>query len=82
MSNKVKRKSFTCGQWVAIILGMPAIYIMHDSVNDIIKVFKSLTLIHALLLFVSIFAIPIIYVKGFGVVIAAIVDAIKRMLRL
>lgn len=82
MSNKSKDKSFTCGQWAAIILGIPAIYIMHDSVNDIIKVFKSLTLLHAILLFVSIFAIPVIYMNGFGVVIAAIVDAIKRILRL
>lgn len=73
--------SLTVGQRVAVIVGLPVIYVMHRSFNDLIAFTECFRPLNALLTFIGIFVIPFVYVRGLGMVIALFIDVILILYR-
>jgi hypothetical protein len=73
--------SLPVGQHVAVIIGLPVIYVMHQSFADLIAFTECFRPLNALLKFIGIFVIPFVYFRGFGMVVANVIDAVLILCR-
>lgn len=73
--------SLTIGQRVAVIVGVPIIYVMHQSFNDLIAFSECFRPLNAAFTFIGIFVIPFVYVRGLGMIVAVTIDVILNLLR-
>lgn len=73
--------SLTVGQRVAVIVGVPVIYVMHRSFNDLIGFTECFRPLNAAFTFIGIFVIPFVYVRGLGMIVAVGIDLILKLRR-
>jgi hypothetical protein len=73
--------SLTTGQRVAVIVGVPIIYVMHRSFNDLIAFTECFRPLNAAFTFIGIFVIPFVYVRGLGMIVAIAIDVVLNLRR-
>lgn len=73
--------SLTVGQRVSVIVGVPIIYVMHLSFNDLIAFTECFRPLNALLKFIGIYVISFVYVRGIGMVVATFIDVVLILYR-
>lgn len=70
--------STTNGTKAAIVIGIPAIYMMLSALIDLFRDFTDNKVAHAVFTFFAMAFVPYLYARSIGSLIAVIIDETKR----